>query len=402
MELRKIFGILCCFLIGISFFCCKTEEIILHGDLKGTVTDAATSQPLQNVNVKLENDDDSIITGNDGKYLFKSLTPGNYEIRTSKYGYSSVGKTTTVVSAKTQEIDFALNLVPVPDFSVQFLDFGLDSTIQSFRISNKGVGEMAYVITPGQKWITVDPSVGTISDESDTIYVQVSRTGLSEKIYRENIKIISLVGEQVVQNNIDILVNGVMDSDSNYYGTVTIGTQRWLKENLNTGIVNESQTDNGIIEKFCNLTVFDCKTFGGLYYWDESMKYNPPDNNAIGKTQGICPVGWHIPTREEWLTLIDFLGGADIAGGKLKSSEYWSSPNTAATNETGFTALPAGRFQNTSTGLWSSSEFSFSSSNILRLDLFYNSAKVRLTEVTLESLGTNNGFVRCTQDPPKN
>jgi uncharacterized protein (TIGR02145 family) len=401
MELRKIFGILCCFLIVISFFCCKTEEIILHGDLTGTVTDAATSQPLQNVNVKLENDDDSIITGNDGKYLFKSLTPGNYEIRTSKYGYSSVGKTATVVPAKTQEIDFALNLVPVPDFSVQFLDFGLDSTIQSFRISNKGVGEMAYVITTGQKWITVDPSVGTISDESDTIYVQVSRTGLSEKIYRENIKIISLVGEQVVQNNIDILVNGVMDSDLNYYGTVTIGTQRWLGENLNTGIVSESQTDNGIIEKFCNTSIADCKIYGGVYLWNEAMKNNPPDNNINGETQGICPTGWHIPTREEWLTLIDFLGGPDVAGGKLKSTEYWMNPNTGATNETGFSALPAGRIQNDVTGFWSSSEYDFSSSNLLRVGLYYNSTQARLIQIPLESLNSANGYVRCIKDPPK-
>jgi len=58
MESQKIFGILCCFLIRIGFFCCKTEEIILHGDLTGTVTDAVTTQPLQDVIVKLETTDD--------------------------------------------------------------------------------------------------------------------------------------------------------------------------------------------------------------------------------------------------------------------------------------------------------------------------------------------------------
>jgi len=259
---------------------------------------------------------------------------------------------------------------------------------------------MAYVITPGQKWITVNPSVGTISDESDTVYVQVSRTGLSEKIYREKIKIISLVGEQVVQNNIDILVNGVMDKDLNYYGTVTIGTQRWLNENLNTGTVSESQTDNGKIEKTCNTSVADCKIYGGVYYWNEAMQYSPPDNNIIGKTQGICPVGWHVPTREEWLTLIDFLGGSNVAGGKLKSKEYWDPPNTGATNEYGFTALPAGGDQLNATGFWSSSESS-SASNILRVDLNFNSAEIKLIDIPVENLDVRNGFVRCIKDPPK-
>ena len=59
---------------------------------------------------------------------------------------------------------------------------------------------------------------------------------------------------------------------------------------------------------------------------------------------GVCPPGWHIPGDEEWTQLTDYLGGESVAGGKLKETgtTHWSSPNTGATNETGFTALPGG------------------------------------------------------------
>jgi uncharacterized protein (TIGR02145 family) len=65
--------------------------------------------------------------------------------------------------------------------------------------------------------------------------------------------------------------------------------------------------------------------------------------------QGICPANWHLPTHGEWTTLTNFLGGELVAGGKMKSAGtieagtgLWSSPNTGATNEVGFSAIPGG------------------------------------------------------------
>ncbi len=74
------------------------------------------------------------------------------------------------------------------------------------------------------------------------------------------------------------------------------------------------------------------------------MGYNLYDDRNPGITQDVCPVGWYLPTDSEWIELTDFLGGESVAGGKLKEvgTNHWESPNTGATNESGFTALSGG------------------------------------------------------------
>ena len=56
----------------------------------------------------------------------------------------------------------------------------------------------------------------------------------------------------------------------------------------------------------------------------------------------VCPDGWHLPTKQEWHNLVDYYGNAEIAGGKLKSKDYWFEPNEGVTEETLFKALPSG------------------------------------------------------------
>ena len=89
---------------------------------------------------------------------------------------------------------------------------------------------------------------------------------------------------------------------------------------------------------------------------------------ALNDNRGLAPEGWHVPTAEEWSTLMTFLGGEAMAAGKLKEAGkvHWLSPNDETTNETGFSALPGGGYYNTGpfTYLgnygywWSSSEYS--------------------------------------------
>jgi uncharacterized protein (TIGR02145 family) len=137
----------------------------------------------------------------------------------------------------------------------------------------------------------------------------------------------------------------VTDGDGNVYNTVTIGTQVWMKENLkttkyNNGVTIPPVTDNTswvnlITPGYCwynNDASTYKNTYGALYNW-----YTV--NTGI-----LCPIGWHVPTVTEWTTLGAFLGGDDVAGGKMKEVDltHWLSPNTGATNESGFTGLPGG------------------------------------------------------------
>lgn len=160
------------------------------------------------------------------------------------------------------------------------------------------------------------------------------------------------------------------------YNTVLIGEQCWMKENLNSGLMINGTvqvSDNGVIEKYCyNDNTSNCELYGALYHWKEMMHYN----TAQG-IQGICPDGWHLPGDSEWTVLVNYLDGEDTAGGKLKGrgTDLWDSPNTGATNESGFLALPGGnRYHHggfhtlgSYADFWSSSEYGDSDARYLRL-----------------------------------
>lgn len=153
----------------------------------------------------------------------------------------------------------------------------------------------------------------------------------------------------------------VTDAENNSYNTVAIGNQCWLKENLKLGTKIDGQTtptNNNVIEKYCyNDDVANCNQFGGLYAWNEVMKYS----NAEG-SQGICPSGWHIPKRSEIEALTAQSG---VNGLTLQSTNNGSG----ATNASGFSALLAGQrlfsgdFDglNNKTDIWTSTEYSSNS-----------------------------------------
>nr|NQU94138.1 hypothetical protein [Bacteroidota bacterium] len=133
-----------------------------------------------------------------------------------------------------------------------------------------------------------------------------------------------------------------------YYNTVQINDQCWMAENLNIGDhVYEyiGMSDNGVIEKYCYFGQEEyCDIYGGHYTWGEIMNYTTTPG-----IQGICPSGWNLPEDNDWQLLADYLGGTEIAGGKLKSegiredeTGLWFAPNTGANNNSGFTGLPAG------------------------------------------------------------
>jgi uncharacterized protein (TIGR02145 family) len=141
----------------------------------------------------------------------------------------------------------------------------------------------------------------------------------------------------------------IKDVDGNAYTMVKIGKQTWMVENLKVthyrnGDVIPIVTDSTVWKSlktgaYCSYAndKNNGKTYGYLYNW-----------YAVKDSRGLAPVGWHTPSNAEWQTLTDYLGGAAVAGGKLKDNFYglWKSPNTGATNESGFSALPAGWREN--------------------------------------------------------
>jgi uncharacterized protein (TIGR02145 family) len=145
--------------------------------------------------------------------------------------------------------------------------------------------------------------------------------------------------------------------DGKVYDLVEIGLQCWFKENLDVGTMINSatdQTNNGALEKYCyNNDTNNCHVYGALYQWGEMMSYT-----WVFGGQGICPPGFHVPSDEEWDQLAIWVGTMSpywwedvsywYAGGKLKETgtAHWTSPNTDATNESGFTALGAGYWNN--------------------------------------------------------
>ena len=197
------------------------------------------------------------------------------------------------------------------------------------------------------------------------------------------------------------------------YNTVQIGDQCWFKENLNVGTKingSQAQANNSIKEKWCyNDLESNCDVYGGLYQWAEAVQYlngatNTTSWNPVPTADvvGLCPAGWHLPSDGEWTTLTTYLGGWTIAGGKVKESgtTHWLPPNTGATNESGFTALPGG-MQHTTGGFvqltyqaffWMSSESSGNAAYMRYLG--YSSANL-----IWEAWGKDQGFsVRCVKD----
>jgi len=119
--------------------------------------------------------------------------------------------------------------------------------------------------------------------------------------------------------------------DGRIYRAVRIDNQLWMAENLNYNIIDNRHPRKRI--NFCYEGKNEnCEIYGRLYSWETALK--------------VCPLGWHLPTDEEWATLINYLGGRNIAGGKMKETgtTHWYFPNLEATNESGFTAIPGGAY----------------------------------------------------------
>ena len=195
----------------------------------------------------------------------------------------------------------------------------------------------------------------------------------------------------------------VTDYDGNVYNAITIGTQVWMKQNLRvTHFNNGDPMENVTVDSlwhipygtngYCNYNNDSslAATYGRLY----GFRSYYADN--------LSPVGWHIPTKADWDTLISYLGGANIAGGKLKEIGFvnWQNPNTGATNESYFTALPGGYRALTFVGLgqeahfWTSSEQNYNFKWASAVVMYFNDSSILIDDWESEYLGLSIRLIR--------
>ncbi len=179
------------------------------------------------------------------------------------------------------------------------------------------------------------------------------------------------------------------------YNTIQIGTQGWLRENLDVGTMiqgSQNQTNNGVVEKYCyDNDTNNCNTYGGLYQWNEAMQYT-----TTPSTQGICPDGWHLPTLAEFETLKALVNND---GNSLKAIGQGTG-GAAGTNTSGFSALLSGLLNNSGTffGLGSYAPY-WSSTEDNADDSYYFGVSNNGSNIPISTGNKGGGFcLRCIKD----
>jgi len=189
--------------------------------------------------------------------------------------------------------------------------------------------------------------------------------------------------------------------DGNAYKWIKIGNQTWQAENLKyfNSISSNQQTSTSTPHYY--VYDFDGSDINPVPTLDKFKKYGILYN--IPAALNACPAGWHLPTKSEWLQLINFSGGDSLAGSKLKifGTDYWKSPNMAASNLSGFSALPGGKLTRGSLGFIG---YYFDHINTngywlgypnFQIQLNYNSSSVIYNETTAYEQAIS---IRCIKD----
>ncbi|HRQ30903.1 MAG TPA: fibrobacter succinogenes major paralogous domain-containing protein [Saprospiraceae bacterium] len=155
-----------------------------------------------------------------------------------------------------------------------------------------------------------------------------------------------LNGKTTAQFKKKLTYGTMKDQDGNIYKTITIDTMTWMAENLRTTKYN----DGTVISNFSAPGYWDKLTFGAFCNYngtrnsDSLATFGRLYNWHAVNTGKLAPEGWHVATMDEWKALVNYLGDSLMVGAKLKEAgnKHWLYENSDATNETGFTALPAG------------------------------------------------------------
>jgi uncharacterized protein (TIGR02145 family) len=263
--------------------------------------------------------------------------------------------------------------------------------------------------------LTFGLSFSSVFAQNDTMYV--IKDGAVVGQYNVNTEVDSVIFYKPTVAQNDTAGTFTDSRDGKEYNWVKIGDQVWMAENLAylpsvNPAASGSEDAAGsyyYVYDYDGVNVADAKatanytTYGVLYNWTAAMAGESSSTSNPSGIQGVCPTGWHLPSDAEWTELTDYLGGTSVAGGKLKETgtTHWDSPNTGATNETGFTALPGGLRYNNGTffnignyGYW------WSATEDDATIAWYRYMNYNLSNVNRgNSLNKEDGFsVRCVRD----
>jgi uncharacterized protein (TIGR02145 family) len=174
-------------------------------------------------------------------------------------------------------------------------------------------------------------------------YVRAYATNKAGTGYGNQLNFVTAQSANIITFNPTLTYGTLSDMDGNEYKTIEIGNQTWMAENLRTTKYNDGSSVPAVND---NSTWFNLTTDAYCWYDNDITKkeiYGALYNWYAVNRGNLCPAGWHVPTDQEWTVLSAYLGGESVAGGKLKETgtAHWN-PNTGATNESGFTALPGG------------------------------------------------------------
>jgi uncharacterized protein (TIGR02145 family) len=307
------------------------------------------------------------------------------------------------------------NINPTIKISISTTNVSEISTTSAKSGGNISADGSASVTSRGVVWSTTsNPTVALAtktSNESGTGVFTSNITGLlANTPYFARAYAINNVGtaygnEVSFKTSVEGTTHsGVTDLCGKTYKGIVIGNQTWISENLSTC---KYRNGDPIPHVKDDATWASLTTGAYCYFNNDSVKYAAIYGKiynwfAVTDSRGLAPTGWHIPNQTEMTTLITNLGGAIVAGGKMKTSgTTYCSTNTSGTNSSGFSGLPAGDrrgfngvFNNLGVfgGYWSSTQFD--NSNAWNFRLYCNSA-----EVTLGNDGKRHGFsVRIMKD----
>jgi uncharacterized protein (TIGR02145 family) len=275
---------------------------------------------------------------------------------------------------------------------------------------NGGIYEGQTVISSGVTGLTASISSGIFANGSGSLIYTISGTPISPGTASFTLNI----GGQTCTLTITVAA-GVYTSapgvgvtfDGYNYSSILLGNgQEWMAENLRTSIYANgddiyNETDNN---QWISLTI------GAWAHYNNDNQFENPYGKlynlyAVNDARNVCPTSWHVPSAYEWTDFINYIGGAAVAGGRMKTTgtQDWQSPNMGATNESGFSGLPGGARYNINGAFiilngagfwWSSTEFSSTNQWVLTLSAYNSNANLNAADPT-----TNMGLsVRCIKD----